>query len=193
MGKNVMNNIYIKVQDKTILDSEIIQETESAKISRFDINKTCNEVNWSLLMTAANMNRKELVRYLLLTYPNININHRSYCGNTALCVCHQVSILKLLLYRKDLDVNIQNYLCDTGLHRVCRWGGEACVKEYLLDARVNVLIHNKWKDTARDIALGNKFFDIAKIINNSLHTTLLRIPNNLLLYDIVRMIIEEYV
>ena len=123
---------------------------------------------------------------------SINVNHRSNQGNTALYFCDQVSILKLLLDHKDLDVNIQNIFGWTGLHEFCHCGREACVREYLLDARVDVLIRNNNGRTARDKALRNEYPDIAKIINNSRHTTLLRIPNKALLHDIVRMIIEEY-
>ena len=182
-----MNNIYKKIWDEEILDSEIIQEMESAKkIPGFDINLTHDDNGWSLLTAAVWQDRKELVEYLL-SNPNININHKD------LYACDQGSILKLLLNHKDLDVNIQNSWGRTGLYWVCRWGHKACVREYLLDARVNTSICDILGGTAWGIALKYGYLGIAKIINNSRYTTLLRIPNNLLLYDVVRMIIEEYV
>jgi len=176
-----MNNICKKICDKAILDSEIIQEMESMKRKdpKFDINFGYNEDNWSLLMVANYYGREDLVRYLL-SNPNINVNHRNYCGNTTLFFCKQVSILKLLLDRRDLDVNIQNYGEWTGLYWACYWGRKACVKELLLDARADVLIRDDDGKTARDIALVNRYSEIAKIINNSGYISLLRIPNYLL-------------
>jgi len=174
-------------------DSEIIREIERVKRNdhKFDIN-CVDKYNCSLLMVAVDHGREDLVRYLLLMYPDINVNHKDYDGNIALHLCEQVSILKLLLGHRDLDVNIQNKWRDTGLHWLCYGGYEALVKEYLLDARINTSIRNKYGETARDYALEQGYTRIAKIINNSRHTTLLRIPNASLLYDIVRMIIEEY-
>jgi len=188
-----MDNIYEIIWNNTILDSEIIQKMEFAKCNnpKFDINLGCSYHNWLLLMYAVDLNRKELVRYLL-SDPNVNLNHRSSQGNTALYFCKQVSILKLLLGYRDLDVNIQNDWGWTGLHRACYSGRKVCVKEYLLDARVDVLIRDNEGRTARDIALSFGYPGIAKIIRNSGRTSLLRIPNRALLHDIVRMIIEEY-
>jgi len=196
-NKVIMDVIIIgnKIRRSDISDSEIIQETESAKekeIPGFNINLGSGTSGWSSLMLAVDYDRKDLVRYLL-SYPNINVNHRSIYNSTALHYCDQVSVLKLLLGYRDIDVNIQNDRGQTGLHRVCRWGREACVKEYLLDTRGDALIRNKDGDTGRDIALRNGYPRIAKIIGNSRRTSLLRIPDNALLYDIVRMIIEEYI
>ena len=146
--------------------------------------------NWSLLIITVLFDRKDLVEYLLLTYTNINVNHRNYYGNTALHFCDKVSILKLFLDRRDL--NIQNKWGQTGLHHACYSGRKACVKENILDTRVDALIRDNQGRTARDKALERRYPEIAKIINNSGRTSLLRIPNKVLLYDIVRMIIEEY-
>jgi len=179
--------IHDKIHKNDVVDSEIIQET---KIPGFDINWS-DDSGWTLLMNAVRRNRKELVRYLLMN-PNIDVKHRSNRGNIVLRYCDHVSILKLLLNRKDLYVNKQDEWGDTRLHQVCFEGSEAYVKELLLDARINTSIRNKYRETALDIALRHKYYGIVKIIGNSRHTTLLRIPNNLLLYDIVRMIIEEY-
>jgi len=188
-----MNNIYDKLSGESILDSEIIQEIESAKSKNpeFDINLGCDGDNRSLLMHAVWKDRKELVEYLLLD-PRIDVNHKCSFGNTAFYLCGDISILKLLLNHRDLDVNIQNNSGRTELHRVCFWGRKALVKEYLLDARVNTSIRDDDGNTARDEAITCGHSDVAKIVGNSGCTSLLRIPNNLLLYDIVRMIIEEY-
>ena len=190
----MMNRIIRnKILKNMICDSEIIREMKSAKeIPGFDINLECNEDNWSLLMNIVYWNRKELVEYLILTYPNINVNHRTYHGYTALYFCDQVSILKLLLNRKDLDVNIQNVWGQTGLHRFCVVEHKTCVKELLLDARVNKTIRDNDGKTAQYYALKYGYSDIAKILNNSGYTSLLRILNRTLIHDIVRMIIEEY-
>jgi len=188
-----MKIIFDKIY-RDIEESEIIQDIEREKHMnpKFDINLGYKD-NWSLLMNAVYHCREDLIRYLL-SDPNINVNHRSKYGNyTVLYICDQVSILKLLLSCKDLlDVNIQNEWGRTGLYQVCYWRRKACVKEYLLDARINVLIRDNNGKTARDIALEQGQPDIAKIIRISEYTTLLRIPNRALLYDIVRMIIEEY-
>jgi len=192
-GCNVMNNIHDKIWDKTILDSEIIRDIEHVKCNypKFDIN-CVDRYNW-LLMNAVDCGREELVRYLLLTYPDINVNHRSKQGNTVLHLCNQVSILKLLLDHKDIDINMQNNSKETELHWACWLKREACIRELLLDARVNVLIRDNKGYTARDYALERGYPDIAQIIRISGRTSLLRIPNRALLHDIVRMIIEEYV
>jgi len=190
--KRVMNNIYEKTWNKSIPDSEIIQEIESVKnIPGFNINLGCDNSGWSLLMYAVYYSRKDLVEYLL-SDPNIYVNHRSCQGNTVLHRCKDVSILRLILSHRDLDVNIQNEGGWTGLHWACYWRRKAWVKEYLLDARGDVLIRDEDGKTARYIALEQEYPDIAKIINNSRYTTLLRIPNRALLHDIIRMIIEEY-
>jgi len=189
-----MEKITDKIENELILvlDSEIIQNIERAKeIPGFDINLGCNDDNWSLLMYAVDYDNEDLVRYLL-SDPHINVNHRTYHGYTALYFCDQVSILKLLLNRKDLDVNIQNSDGETGLHQGCYWGRKACVREYLLDARGDALIRDNRGRPAKNVASGNGWHRIAKIINNSEYTILLRIPNNLLCRDIVRMIIEGY-
>ena len=187
-----MNIILDKIRRSKINHSEIIREIEHAKRNdpKFDINLGDKD-NWSLLMYAVHYGRKELVKYLL-SDPGINVNDKTALNNTVLYFCVQVSILKLLLSRKDLDVNIQNKWRDTELYWLCYGGYEALVKEYLLDARINTSIRNKYGETARDYALEQEYSGIAKIINNSLYTSLLRIPNASLLYDIVRMIIEEY-
>jgi len=143
-------------------------------------------------MYAVWKNRRELIEYLLLD-PRINVNHRSNGGSTVLHVCTQAYILKLLSRCMDLDVNIQNNWGQTGLQHLCEYRLKTCVKESLLDARANVLIRDNKGKTAWDVALGKKCSDIAKIVWNSRYTTLLRIPNKMLLYDIVRMIIEKYI
>jgi len=171
-------------------DSEIIQiiEHEKHKDLKFDINLGDHD-NWSLLIKAVLHGRKKLIRYLLLD-PNINVNHRDYDGDTALHFCDQVSVLKLLLGRRDIDVNVQNCFGETVLYYFYKFGFKACVIEYLLDARVNTSIYEM---TAWDIALRNRHPGIVKIVGNSGYTTLLRISNRALFHDIVRMIIEEYV
>jgi len=188
-----MKRIIDKIDKIDIKDSEIIQDIERAKkIPGFDINVMWwGNNNWSLLMYAVWKNRRELIEYLLLD-PRINVNHRNYYDSTALHLCERVSILKLLLNRKDIDVNIQSTWGWTVLHWACRWGRKAWVKELLLDARMNTYIRDRWKKTAWDIALERGYPGIAKIVGNSEYTTLLRIPNSALLHDIVRMIIEEY-
>jgi len=186
-----MNDIYKKICDGAILDSEIIQDIVCKK-GNFDINLGCGYQNWLLLMYAVFKDRKELVEYLL-TDPHINVNHISNDCYAVLHCCKQVSILRLLLGRRDIDVNIQNKWGQTGLHWACYWKRKACVRELLLDARINVLIRDNKGKTARDDALVNGYPGIAKILGNSLYISLLRIPNRALVHDIVRTIIEEYV
>ena len=190
----MMDKMFWEICDEDINDSKIIQDLEFAKhrIPRFDVNWYYSN-NRSLLMNAVDNRREELVRYLLRV-PGINVNHRSFGGNAVLHFCFQVSILKLLLGHRDLDVNIQNDWGETELYMACYCGrSKACVRELLLDARVDTSIRDEKGRTARDIALRKGYPRIAKIINNSRYTPLLRIPNSTLLHDIVRMIIEEYV
>jgi len=190
-----MDIIRNKIVQNVINDSEIIRdiEHEKRKDPKFDINLGCSEYNCSLLIRAVLQNRKDLVEYLLSS-PDINVNHIANNGNTVLYACIQVSILKLFLNRKDLVVvNTQNIWGETELHSSCWWGRKACVRELLLDARVNTYIRDDRGKMPQDYALKRGYPGIAKIIGNSGRTSLLRIPNASLLHDIVRMIIEEYV
>jgi len=178
-------------RDNTVLDSEIIRDLESRKNDfRFSINCR-NSFYYTLFMDAVKWSRKELVKYLL-TYPYIKINDKNDNGDTALIIaCHRddVDICKLLLCREDLDVNIKCRYGYTGLHNAYK----GTTRELLLDARADIMIRTHHGNTAQDIAIYMGYCDIAKIINNSRYTTLLRIPNETLLFDIVRMIIEKYI
>jgi len=191
-----MEEISRKIRSDAIHDSEIIQEIEYAKHRdpEFDINGR-DTYDLSFLMNAVGLSRKELVRYLL-NDPNINVNYSLEYNSVFHLVCWQrkTSILKLLLERRDLNVNIQNTYGTTGLHVACIWGLEMCIKELLLDARVNPLIRNNDGKTARDYVIQEeRHYGIANMLKRVLHTSLLRIPNKALCRDIVRMIIEEYV
>jgi len=159
------------------------------------------EHNWNyyvndkyLLMSVIETGREEIIMYLL-KHPDINVNQMSDYSETALhkvCRSKNIPILKLLLGREDLDVNIRPIFDRTGLHYLCLYGSEAGVKEFLLDARIDTSIRDYEGLTSRDIALDWRYPSLAKIINNSRHTSLLRIPNETLPHDITQMIIEEY-
>ena len=176
-----------KIQDEEILDSEIIQTIESAKKKYFSfyINWTDHDTyfKWTFLIFAVIHNREELVRYLLAD-PRISVNYGFGGNNTAIhLLCDNynassISILKLLIGHKDIDVNIQNWKGRTGLHRLCIFGHKEGVRELLIDARVDLTIRSNEGKTALDIAV--------------IWGHLLRIPNEMLVHDIVRMIIEEY-
>ena len=189
-----MRKILYKIENEKIRNSVIVQDIKSVKTNAgFDINWT-NSQGVTLLIEACHMHRKELILHIL-TYPKINVNHQNKSGDTALhAICYNskknIPILKLLLNRKDLDVNIQDNSGYTGLHFVIY--DVEMAKELLLDARINTSLRDKRERTAEDYARWTGHSGIAKILRNSRHTTLLRIPNELLVHDIVRMIIEEY-
>ena len=201
-GEN-MDIIYNKIKDKAILDSEIIRDIEDAKRKDpdFDIN-WCNENNYrgnpflmrylgcTLLVSAVHCNREELIEYILAD-PDIDVNHKSCDGYTALHYASD-SILKLFLDRRDIDVNIQTIIGWTRLHILCIYGYKTSVRELLLDARVNPSISDRWERTARDNAILYGHFGIANMLKRTGLTFLLRISNRALLHDITRMIIEEY-
>jgi len=65
-----MNKIDDKIRDKSIPDSEIILETESAKC-----NDPGFDINWTLLISAVRQNRIKLVEYLL-TCSDLDVNLR---------------------------------------------------------------------------------------------------------------------
>ena len=180
--------IYDKILNKTICDLEIIQEIDS----KFNINYVIDRNNcWSLLMNAVLQNRIELVRHFM-TYPNININYKDRRNHTALYFAYgRSSILKLLLKREDLDVNMRYEHGNTILHRYSNVKGY--VKVLLLDVRIDISIRNNMGKTARDIAIHWEYYGIADMLRRVQYTSLLRIPNKALLYDIVRTIICEYV
>ena len=196
MYKNLRN----KIRDKEVHDSEIILIIECAKRKdpKFDINWVDygGSSGWTLLIYAVFHNHEELVEYLLMV-PGINVNHKDYDGCTALhyaCLYDHITSLKLLLSHQNLDFNIKTKEDGwPGLHHACCWGYEACVKELLLDARVNQLIRDYRGRTARNITLERRHIGIANMIKRTGYTSLLRIPNASLCRDIIRMIIEEYV
>jgi len=104
-----MNKIYgkisNKINNKAILDSEIILEMETVrkKDPGFDINWKPNNQNWPLLTRAVFYEREELVKYLLMV-PDIDVNNRGLSGATAFHFAGNINILKLLLNCRDLDV-----------------------------------------------------------------------------------------
>jgi len=176
------------VRVNEVLDSEIIHDIESVKNKpEFDINYE-HLHDYPLLMVAVLFERKELVRYLL-TCPNINVNSWSHSKNAALilaCRRNNVPIIKLLLNHRDINVNIQDKEGCTGLHSAQK----ETIKELLFDARIDIMIRNKLGYTAQKDCLS---YSYCKIIRNSRYTLLLRIPNDLLCKDIVRMVVEEYI
>jgi len=178
-------------------DSKIIQDIEYVKNNFFGFS-----INWvleyeyeSLLMRAVEGNREELVRYIL-TYPDIDINYgKRYTSLHLACFggCN-VPILKLLLGHRDIivdkrDAGGRGY---TGLYYACMRNKIEIVRELLIDARVDVLIRNEDDKTALYVAIMGKHSRIVNMLKRVLHTSLLRIPNKSLLYDIARMIICEY-
>ena len=188
-------DIYEKICDESILDSEIIECAK--KDSRFDINWTNggDYGNWTLLIWTVYHDRRELAEYLLAD-PDIDVNYKDNDGRTALyesCCLNDIYILKLLLGHKGINVNIQNRYGLTGLHWAsCYNNYIEYVKEFLLDARVDVWIRDENGLSARDVAIQDGCRGIANILGRIGRTSLLRIPNALLCRDIVRKIIEEY-
>ena len=154
---------YLKMSFKNIPDSNIIQDIEKAAKNYPEFH-----INWSdsygitLLMHAVSRNREELVRYLL-SAPNINVNQKSNNNHTVLHFCKQVSMFKLLLERKELDVNIQNVCGETVLHIACLRGNEEIIVELLKDERVDMSIRDNSGKTAKDKALK---IGIVKILEN---------------------------
>jgi len=194
MGNKNTKKIYLKLRDKiqdvTFLDSEIIQEIESVKKKyKFNINYTYYDGNWTLLMCAVYHNRKELVEYIL-TFPNIIFKNKY--GTQVLFLVQCVSVLILLLSRKDIDINIPSGF-DVFINYACYLGRKEYVRELLVDARVNTSIRDKRGRTARDFAIRKGHHEITNMLKRTGCTPLLRIPNEALCRDITRMIIEEYV
>ena len=178
-----MKHILHKILNERIPDSEIIQN-----IKRKDSEYT-------YLLHAINKKREKLIEYLL-TDPDININ-RIYSDITPhasafhwACMSN-IRILKLFLGRKELDMNTTS-LESTGLHWACGANKIRIVKELLLDARINISVRNIWEQTALDIAIRQEHHRIANMLKKVQYTSLIRIKNNLLCHDIIRMIICEY-
>jgi len=194
----IYENLCNKISDNSrVPDSEIILIIECAKRKdpSFDINWVDYGGNcWTLLIHAVYWEREELVEYIL-TYPNINVNHKSYDDYTAFyyaCLYCIITSFKSFLCRRDININIQNQRGRTGLHCVCMYNYIEYVRELLLDARIDIMIHDVEGKTALDYAIEEGHLGIANILKRTEYTSLLRIPNNALLYDITRMIIEEY-
>ena len=193
--KKICDKIYDKILNEAILDSEIIRDVEYAKREdpRFDINYVKCEWSWSFLMIAIIRNRIELIEYFLKD-PNINVNYKNSFDVTALYLTsYIVPILKLFLNRQDLDVNVQ-HVGHTLLHVVCCHIRPSIivVRELLLDARVDIMIRDEDGLSAQDTAIRLGYHGITNMLKMVQYTPLLRIPNNMLLHDIIRMIIEEY-
>jgi len=185
-----MNKIYDKIRKCIIPDSEIIQDIEHAKRNDpyFDINNVIYG-SWSSLII---QKREELIEYLLAD-PNINVNYEDWNGYTALHCAYNIPNLKLLLGHKNIEVNIQNKYGWTVLHRECYNNHIEIIKILLLDSRINIIIRNNERKTAQDYAILKGHLGIANMLKRTGRTSLLRIPNKMLCWDITRMIIEEYV
>jgi len=185
--------INFDILDKKILfssnsDLEIIN---TIKKYEFNINEESDFGSWTILISACESGRKELVKFLL-TYKDININHKNRYGDTALQVCWNKECLQELLRHKNIDVRTQNKYNRTALFSSRTISHVESVIELLLDARIDPFICDNWNNTAQDIALYWGRYRSAKIIGNIQYTSLLRIPNGSLIYDIVRTIIREY-
>jgi len=198
--KKICDKIYDKICNKAILDSEIIRAIECAKreYPKFDINYVECDWSWSLLMVAVGQDRRELIEYFLKD-PDINVNYKNSNDYTALGFAYRVPILKSLFNRQDLDVNMQDNDGNTLLYKRCNYSSNynnsdniIIVRELLLDARIDPSIRNNRGRTAWNNAVFWRQYRLANMIKKVLRTPLLRIPNNMLLYDIVRMIIEKY-
>ena len=197
----IMERIKTKLEQTNISDLEIIQDIEYAKREdpKFDINSG-DEDEWLLLGCVVHQNRIELARYLLKN-TDIDVNVQTgYMMCSALSAVESVPMLKLLLEHKDIKVNIRDTDGFTVLHGIARCNEIDLARTLLLDARINVLIgnHINWhypycKFKAWDFAVQNKNYGLAKMINNSRYTTLLRIPNVFLFNDIIRTIICKYI
>jgi len=198
---NPLNMNMDKLWNKAVLDSEIIQEIESAKHRDpgFNINQP-DMYGLTLLLRAVQYDRKELVEYILAD-PDINVNYgdihyRLYPINTGLRMATydwiSISILKLFLCHKDIDVNKQKDNEWTVLHEACFKNNKKYVRELLLDARIDVLIYDCQGRTAQN-TVRRDGHGIANMLKRVLRTSLLRIPNASLCRDIIRMIIEEYI
>ena len=169
-----MNNVCIKMNQQ-ISDFEIIRILENGRKNYpdFDINWADDKLKHTLLMSSVLMNRTELVRYLL-SVPGINVNQKNICYNSALTYVlyeSQIPILKLLVSREDLDVNIQKNGW-TSLHSACYANSEQRVKILLSNERIDPSIRTNEGETALDIALSRKYYGIVKMLDNSWYMSL---------------------
>ena len=192
----ILRNIF----NSNISDSEIIQEIEYMKHNdpKFDVNwidKDPRTAIWSLLMNAVHCDRIELVKYLF-TYSDINVNYSSeFNKSTAFHNCvKKDKMFGLFLSREDTNVNVVDNMGYTYSHNIIYWEKNkyAKTKELLLDARTDTSIRDMFGRTAQELAKSYGYHRIAKIIDNTRYTILLRIPNGMLIYDIARMIICKY-
>ena len=191
---NLYDEIYTKVMYNNVSDNFIIKKIKNMG-SDFDVNRIYRtiDIKWPLLTIACFVGREELVRYLS-THPKININLIDYYHDTALhiaCEYNRINSLDLLLKNSSINVNIQGHGEHTALHYASKGHRNVC-KALLLDSRIDVMLMNCDGETAQDRALRMGHYSIEKMINNSMYTALIRIPNKTLLHDIIRMIIEEY-
>jgi len=192
--KNIMNKI--RIGKNPVEDEEIIEDIESIKNDPgFDINKKVYGI--TLLIRAVCLNCNELVEYLLKD-PNIDVNHRCDFGLATIFYCSTVSILKLLIDHRNIDVNVQNKDGRTVLHVWCNNSNSEqlkMIRELLIYGRIDLSIKNKDGKTALDIkdkdgrtildrAIKFKFYDIAKII-------IIMSPTNIVLSkDLARRLCE---
>ena len=191
-----MTEIKDKIRSKNVLDSEIIKDIKYMDDPVFFVEQY-RWCDWPLFMWVIYGKRKELAEYLLTTYPTyININH-NYQNTPLHLLCDEedkdtIYILKLLLSREDLDVNIQIHHGNgwTCLHEACHYGNVKPAIELLLDARIDSSIRDNDGRTARDTAESRGQLGIANVLKMVQYTSILRIPNELLIHDIVRMLIS---
>ena len=86
----------------------------------FDVNTPLNEFGNTILTEACADNKKEIVEFLL-SQPEIDVNRPTKNGRSPLyiaCYYGNVECVRLLLQRRDLDVNYNNYM--TPLMIICQ-------------------------------------------------------------------------
>jgi len=173
-----MQNIRYKIMQKK--HEEIIRDIESIKNDPgFNINKKVD--GSTLLICAVCFNRNKLVEYLLKD-PNIDVNYGGHFGLATIFYCRSVSILKLLLDHRNIDVNVQDKDGQTVLHVFCK--EIKMIRELLIDGRIDLSIKDKYGKTALDRAMEFKHYDVAKMI------IIMSSKKNVLSKDLARRLCE---
>jgi ankyrin repeat protein len=133
------------------------------KNERFDIVNYISGVELLIYLKTGDLEQAE---DLLEKTADIDTQHKDKMGNTFLHLASSrgyLEIVKILIVKKNFDVNVKNNNGYTPLHSAAE-GGHLDVIIYLIDNKGDINIKNSDGDTAILLAIQNSHFNIVKYL-----------------------------
>lgn len=107
----------------------IIKDTEAADD---------NSVLFTILWDAVSYGTKDVVEFLLQTYPTLVINAESLGGERLLSTTMDLDLVRFLLKQDGTDINAQDYNGNTALSHACRGGNTEKARLLLAEPDIDV-------------------------------------------------------